>query len=126
MSISFESSGSFDSTEALLRSIVNGDIFRTLSRFGEAGVAALAAATPKDSGETASSWYYEIKEDGKSWSIIWGNSHMVDGQIIAVLLEHGHGTRNGGYVQGREYMNGAMQPIFDQMAEEAWKAVRSR
>jgi hypothetical protein len=121
--ISASSSGSFDNTEAFLRKAAAGTIFDQLSRFGEAGRSALAAATPVESGETAAGWYYEVVRDSKSYSIIWGNSHVVNGRPIAVLLQTGHGTRNGGYVQGRDYINPALKPIFDQIAAEAWKAV---
>ena len=121
--VSVSSSGSFDKTEAFLRKISAGGIFDQLSRYGEAGRSALAAATPVDSGETANSWYYEIVQDGKSWSIIWGNSNVVDGRPIAVLLQYGHGTGTGGYVEGRDYINPALRPIFDQIAAEAWKVV---
>lgn len=103
----------------------SGDIFNTLERFGAIGVNALAAATPTETGATASSWYYEIKRDGRSYSIIWGNSNVVDGRPIAVLLQYGHGTGTGGYVQGRDYINPALRPIFDQIANEAWRAVTS-
>lgn len=117
------SSGSFDRTEAFLRKVSSGDIFSQLSRYGEVGRAALAAATPVDSGMTASSWTYEIVQDGRSWSIIWGNTHIEDGRPIAILLQYGHGTRTGGYVQGRDYINPALQGVFDQLAAEAWKVV---
>lgn len=124
MSMGLSSSGSFDSTEAFLKKMAAGpSIFDQLSRFGEMGRAALAAATPVDSGETANSWYYEVVQDGKSWSIIWGNSHVVDGRPIAILLQMGHGTRTGGWVEGRDYINPALAPIFDQMAAEGWKVV---
>lgn len=125
MGVRLTSSGSTDSTEKFLRKMLDKSIYASLSKYGQAGVNALAAATPVDSGETANSWYYEIVQDATSWSIIWGNSHVESGRPIAVLLEHGHGTRNGGYVQGRHYINGALQPIFDQIASEAWKAVTS-
>lgn len=121
----FSTSGSFDKTEAFLKKMADGHIFDQLSRYGQAGVNALAAATPKDSGETANSWYYEIVRDNSSWSIIWGNNNVVDGRPIAVLLQYGHGTGTGGYVEGRDYINPALQPIFDQIAAEAWKAVTS-
>lgn len=117
------SSGSFGNMEAFLKRMSSGDMFSSLARFGQAGVNALAAATPKDDGTTAGSWYYEIKQDGKSWSIIWGNSNVVDGRPIAILLQYGHGTGTGGYVQGRDYINPALQPIFEQMAAEGWKVV---
>jgi hypothetical protein len=123
--LGFESKGSFDNTEAWLKKMSDGRIFESLGRFGAAGVSALARATPTDTRLTANSWTYEIVQDSKSWSIIWGNTNIEDGRPIAILLQYGHGTRTGGYVQGRDYINPALQPIFDQMAEEAWKAVRS-
>lgn len=120
---SFESSGSFEKTEAWLKKMAAGDVYASLERFGQEGVNALAAATPTDSGETANSWYYEIIQDASSYSIVWGNTNVVSGRPIAVLLQYGHGTRNGGYVEGRDYINPAMQGIFDRIANEAWKAV---
>ena len=123
--IGYSTSGSFDNTERFLKKILYGDIFATLERFGAEGVAALSASTPVDSGETANSWTYEVKRDKGSWSIIWGNTHIVAGRPIAILLQYGHGTGTGGYVEGRDYINPAMRPIFDRMADEAWKAVTS-
>lgn len=93
--------------------------------FAEAGVHALSAATPQRSGETAAAWGYEIVSDRHGVAIYWTNSHVNEGQHIAVLIQYGHGTRTGGYVQGRDYINPAMQPIFDQIAAQAWKAVNS-
>lgn len=123
--LSFESKGDFEATIKWLKQMASGDIYRTLERYGAEGVAALQAATPIESGETAAAWYYEIVQDGTSWSIIWGNNHVEDGRPIAILLQYGHGTRTGGYVEGRDYINPALQPIFDRMAAEAWKAVTS-
>jgi hypothetical protein len=123
MATGITTSGSFDKTEAFLKKMSSGGIFDQLSRYGEAGRAALAGATPLDSGETANSWTYEIVQDAKSWSIIWGNTHIEDGRPIAVLLQFGHGTRTGGFVEGRDYINPALQGIFDQIATEAWKVV---
>lgn len=122
---SFESKGSFDKTEAWLKRLAEGDVFATLEHFGQEGVNALSAATPLDSGLTASSWYYEIVQDATSYSIIWGNSNVVDGRPIAVLIQYGHGTGTGGYVQGRDYINPALRGLFDRIANEAWKAVTS-
>jgi len=119
----FEAKGSFDKTEAWLKKMTSGAIFASLERYGQEGVRALSAATPVDSSETANSWYYEIVQDKTSYSIIWGNSNVVDGRPIAVLIQYGHGTRNGGYVEGRDYINPALQPIFDRIATEAWKVV---
>lgn len=123
--ISFSTSGDTRRTEDWLKKLGSGDIFKGLERFGQQGVDALSAATPFDEGVTASSWYYEIIQDGKSYSIVWGNSNMAGPTPVAVLLQHGHGTRTGGYVQGRDYINPALRPIFDQIAAEAWKVVTS-
>lgn len=121
--ISFKTTGSYESTEAWLKKLASGDIFSALSKFGQEGVNALAAATPVESGLTSSSWYFEIMQDASSYSIIWGNSNIVDGRPIAVLLQLGHGTGTGGYVQGRDYINPAMRPIFDKIATEAMRVV---
>lgn len=124
MSISVSSSSSGDDTEAWLKKMSQGpSIFASLERFGAAGVAALSATTPKESGETAGAWFYEIIQDKGSWSIVWGNNHVEDGRQIAVLLQYGHGTRTGGYVEGRDYINPALRPIFDRAVAEGWKVV---
>lgn len=122
---SYSTSGSTKNTESWLARLMRTDVFASLSRFGEEGVASLRSATPIDDGETAAGWYYEIVQNGTSWSIIWGNSHVVDGTPVAILLQHGHGTGTGGYVQGRDFINPALRPIFDRMAAEAWKVVTS-
>lgn len=116
-------SGNFDKTEKFLKKMSKGDIFKSLDRYGQKGVSALAAATPRDSGKTASSWSYEVQMGSNSYSIIWSNNNTNKGVNIAVILQYGHGTRNGGFVQGRDYINPAMRPVFDQIAEEAWKEV---
>lgn len=116
-------SGNFDKTEKFLKKMSKGDIFKSLDRYGQKGVSALAAATPRDSGKTAVSWSYEVQMGSDSYSIIWSNNNTNKGVNIAVILQYGHGTRNGGFVQGRDYINPAMRPIFDQIAEEAWKEV---
>lgn len=124
MSIYFEGTGEFTKTSAWLNKIRSDYIYRTLRKYGDQGVSALQAATPRDSGETATSWYYEIKKDANSYSIIWGNKNVEDGIPIAVLIQHGHATRNGGWVPGRDYINPALRPIFDQIANDVWEAVR--
>ena len=96
---------------------------RDLNRFGEEGVAALASATPVDSGLTANSWYYEITHSKESSEIAFYNSNIQNGVPIAILLQYGHATRNGGWVLGRDYINPSIQPIFDKIAEDAWKEV---
>lgn len=120
---SFSTSGSTRETEAWLRRMSKPSAFSSLSKYGEQGVAALRAATPKDEGQTANSWYYEIIQNGTSWSIVWGNTNIVDGRPIAILLQYGHGTGTGGYVPGQDYINPALRPIFDRMAAEGWRLV---
>lgn len=121
-----ESSGSYSNIERWLNRMKTQEIFATLNRFGAEGVSALSAATPVDTGLTAASWSYEIRKTRTSYTIVWKNSHMAGGAPVAILLQYGHGTGTGGYVQGRDYINPAMRPIFDRMAAEAWKAVTSR
>ena len=92
-----------------------------LNKYGRQGVEALKAATPVDSGETANSWYYEIKRQNGVVSIEFNNSHINKGVPIAIILQYGHGTNNGGWVEGRDYINPVIQPLFDKIAEDAWK-----
>lgn len=94
-----------------------------LKQYGERGVEALREATPKDTGMTADSWYYTIERDGDKVRIDFKNSHIVDNVPIAIILQYGHGTGGGGYVEGRDYINPVVQPIFDAIANEAWKEV---
>ena len=94
-----------------------------LNKYGRQGVEALKAATPVDSGETANSWYYEIKRQNGVVSIEFYNSHINKGVPIAIILQYGHGTNNGGWVEGRDYINPVIQPLFDKIAEDAWKEV---
>lgn len=117
--------GSFSNVEAFLKRMQSRKYLTGLEKYGPVGVAALAAATPVESAKTADSWYYEIHQRPGYFAIHWLNSNLEDpGQIpIAVLLQYGHGTRNGGFVQGRDYINPAMQPIFDQIAADMWKEV---
>lgn len=119
------SSGSFKKTFNFLDSMSRNDIFRSLDRYGREGVSALAAATPVDTGLTASSWTYEITKSGNSYTIIWRNTNTVDGRPVAILIQYGHGTGTGGYVQGRDYINPVIQPLFDRIADDVWKAVTS-
>lgn len=94
-----------------------------LDKYGKAGVDALAAATPVDTGLTAKSWYYRVETNAKSATITFCNSNIQNGIPIAIILQYGHGTRNGGWVQGRDYINPALQPIFDKIVNDAWKEV---
>lgn len=122
---SFESSGSFKKTEAALKRMLKGDVFNALDQYAREGVAALANATPVDSGISAASWNYEVTKSFGFYSITWTNDHIVDGRPIVILLQYGHGTGTGGYVQGRDFINPAMKPIFDKIADKVWKAVTS-
>lgn len=95
-----------------------------LRKYGRIGVEALSSATPKNTGKTADSWHYEIVENGKhSVSIVWSNSNLNKGVNIALILQYGHGTRQGGYVQGIDYINPAVRPVFDDISQKAWEEV---
>ena len=117
--------GNFQKTDRFLSKLVQFHYKRRLQHYGEKGVVALRAATPKDSGKTAESWSYEIVEEKGRTAIYWRNSHVVNGVNIAVVLQYGHGTRNGGFVEGINYIPPAIRPIFTQMANEVWKEVVS-
>ena len=121
--ISFKSRGSFVKTTDFLKRLHRMNIDDVLNQYGAEGVAALRNATPVDTGLTADSWYYEIERANGQISIRWNNRNVNKGVNIAVILQYGHGTRNGGYVQGRDYINPALQPIFDKIANNAWKEV---
>lgn len=123
--ITFKHRGNFNNTERFFKRAQKMDFYKNLEKYARAGVAALASATPIDTGLTATSWDYEIRREKNKISIYWTNSNIQNGVPIAVILQYGHGTNNGGYVQGRDYINPAIQPIFDQIAESAWKEVTS-
>ena len=123
--ISFKTKGDFKKTNKMLHTIIEKHYVRKLRRFGEIGVQALASATPKDSGETASSWSFEIQETSGRLGVYWKNNNFNDGVNIAIILQYGHGTNNGGYVEGIDYINPAIRPIFQRMADEAWKEIIS-
>lgn len=117
--------GDFKKTEKFLKKSFGKDYRSVLEKYAQRGVAALSAATPVDTGLTAASWGYEIIQNDSRISIIWTNSNVQRGVNIAVILQYGHGTRNGGWVEGRDYINPALRPIFDNLAEDAWKEVIS-
>lgn len=123
--ISFRSKGDFSKTEKFLKKSLGRNYRSVLEKYAKQGVAALASATPIETGETASSWNYEIIQNGSRLSIIWNNTHVEKGVNIAVILQYGHGTRNGGWVDGTDYINPALKPIFDKLADAAWKEVTS-
>lgn len=123
--ISFSVSGDWAKTDKFLKAIRNQQLVQKLNEYGNEGVRALSSATPKDSGKTASSWDYRIEQKAGTYSIIWTNSNVNNGVNIAIILQYGHGTRNGGYVQGRDYINPAIKPVMDKIAEAVWKEVTS-
>ena len=121
--ISFRQKGDFSKTMQFLVKAKKGIKLSDLDKYGREGVAALASATPVDTGETANSWYYEIVHENGTITITFNNSHIQNGVPIAVILQYGHGTGTGGWVEGRDYINPAIQPIFDKIAENAWREV---
>lgn len=123
MKISFKQKGDFSKLNRYLVQAKKAVKVRDLDRFGKEGVAALASATPVDTGLTAASWYYEIKTTNGSTTITFNNSNIQNGVPIAIILQYGHATGNGGWVEGRDYINPTIQPLFDKIAEEAWKEV---
>lgn len=123
--ISVTAKGDFSKTNSYLEKI--SEIFRLgiLDKYGRMGVDALSDATPVDTGLAASSWYYEVEHEKDGSKIIWSNSDVEGGCNVAILIQYGHGTRNGGYVVGRDFINPAMRPVFDKIAEDAWKEVKN-
>ena len=123
--IIFRQKGDWKKTRKFLKRCSDLDLDDVLNLYGQEGVDALAKATPKDTGKTAASWSYEVTKGRESIVITWKNSNIVDGVPIAVILQYGHGTRNGGYVQGVDYINPAMRPVFERIAARAWGEVRT-
>lgn len=121
--ITFRQRGNFSNTFRLLEKYKHPFDIAILDKYGAEGVAALSAATPVDTGNTARSWYYKIEDKRNSVSIAFYNSNVNKGVPIAIILQYGHGTRTGGWVEGRDYINPAVQPIFDKIAEHAWREV---
>lgn len=121
--ISFRQKGDFSKLTNYLERVKGAFNLSILDKYGREGVAALSSATPIDSGETARSWSYEIKRQNGSAAIVFHNSHIHNGVPIAIILQYGHGTRHGGWVEGKDYINPAIQPIFDKILAEAWREV---
>lgn len=121
--ISFRHKGNFSKTSKYLSRIKEKKFLGILDKYGREGVAVLMSSTPIDSGLTASSWRYEIRQENGSVRIVFCNDNIQNGVPIAIILQYGHGTRNGGWVEGRDYINPAIQPVFDKLAESVWKEV---
>lgn len=118
--------GDFNKTEQMLKRSMNYTKTINLDKFGEKGVNALSKATPKDTGKTSGSWYYKIEKEAGKVTLSFHNSNIQNGYPIAILLQYGHGTRNGGWVQGYDYINPALRPIFKELADAAWKEVKGK
>lgn len=123
--IRFKQTGNFKKTERLFKKVSEADYIAILDRYAKRGVDALSKETPVDSGLTAMSWGYEIVKQQDGYRIYWTNNNVNKGVSIALIIQNGHGTRNGGYVVGRDYINPAIRPIFDSMANSAWEEVTS-
>ena len=121
--LSFRQKGDFSKLSRYIEKAREAAKIGILDKYGREGVAALASATPVKTGKTASSWVYEIKRQNGSVSIVFKNTNIVNGVPIAIILQYGHGTGTGGWVEGRDYINPAIQPIFDEIANKAWREV---
>jgi hypothetical protein len=122
--IKITAGGNTNNTDAFLKRILEGDLYSNLDSFAQRGVDALRQATPKESGATADSWTYEIDRSGGGVTIYWINTNVVNGFNVAIGLQYGHGTGTGGWVEGYDYINPALRPIFDEIAEGVWKEVQ--
>ena len=118
---SLTSKGDFRKTEKFMKNARTNKLMSILKQYGEEGVAALMIATPLDTGRTASSWRYEIKVENNCIRLVFHNDNIQNGVPIAIILQYGHGTGTGGWVEGRDYINPAIQPVFDKIANSAWK-----
>lgn len=123
--IRFWHRGNFSKTNKYLRDVKEAARVKILEKYGERGVSALSSATPVDTGLAATSWYYKVSRDETGSRIEFFNSDVENGFPVAIMLQYGHGTGTGGWVEGRDYINPAIQPIFDELAEEAWQEVTS-
>lgn len=121
--ISIETSGSFKNIDKFLAAMDREEMFRMLNRYGLMGVDALSNATPERTGKTANSWEYDIIDKKGFHGITWRNTNVNDGVPIAIILQYGHGTGTGGWVEGYDYINPALRPVFDKLAEEVWREV---
>lgn len=122
---SLKTSKGFPKTDRFFKKILSVPDLSEFNKYGERGVEALAANTPEDTGTTANSWVYEVTKENGQVRVSFFNTNVNKGVNIAIILQYGHGTGTGGYVQGRDYINPAVRPIFDEMAESAWKEVKN-
>lgn len=125
MGISFHTKGDFSNTEKLLKKSLGRDYISILRDYGEQGVEALRANSPVYTGLMASSWRYEIEQNGSSISLVFHNDDIEGGKNVAIMVQYGHATKTGYWIEGRDFINPALRPIFDSLAEKAWKEVTS-
>ena len=123
--ITLEASGSYSSTTTWLQRLGRMSIEQQLARYGAKGVKALASSTPVETGKTASSWSYSVTRKGDTWILSWENTNIVRGVPIAIILQYGHVTGTGGWVQGRDYINPAIRPLMDEIADGVWRTVKN-
>lgn len=124
--ITIKHRGSFRRTDRFLKKMSTNEIFKSLEAYGAIGAEALANNTPKLTGVTAASWGYKVEKSGKTYSIVWTNDEIIPGYApLVIMLQYGHGTRNGGYVKGRDFINPAIQPVFNDIAESVWREVQN-
>lgn len=121
--IRVDTKGSFAKTEAFFKFLNSKKMFSVLEHYGRVGVDALSRATPVDTRETSISWGYSVNRTGQRYSINWFNTNADDGVNVAVILQYGHGTGTGGYVEGIDYINPAIRPVFDRLLDDVWKQV---
>lgn len=121
--ITFSVSGSFTRTDNFLKKMSDGSIYKVLSKYGEVGVQALSSATPASTGRAAQSWSYIVTRNAQGWELSWTNSDIENGFKVAIGIQYGYGTGTGGYVAGRDYINPAIRPVFDQIAQAVWNEV---
>jgi hypothetical protein len=121
--IGLKSSGDFDNTRAWAKRMLKRKQYENFHRYGKMGVDALSSATPIDTALAANSWGYELTEDGNG--ISWYNTNVEDGRMVVILIQYGHGTGTGGFVAGRDFINPAIQPVFDQIVADVWRQVRA-
>lgn len=122
--ISYTASGNTHNTDRFLASILHGDLYSGLEPLAQRGVDALRAATPRKTGATADSWTYEIEKSSAGATIWWKNTNTIGGFNVAIGLQYGHGTGTGGWIQGYDFINPALRPIFDEIADAVWKEVQ--
>lgn len=126
MGFSVNSPGNFNKTRDWFKQVLGKDIYSDLDSLARVGVDALSQATPVDTGLAQSSWYYDIQEDSTRITINWRNDNIEDGASVVLLVQYGHGTRGGGYVAGRDFINPAIQPVMDMIEENVWEKVVNR